>query len=229
MGILMLFLTTIAVAAPGQPPTTKLGLELHAGKLSEGTTTTGRYDLGGAVAYQVRPFLDVAVEGLVSPDRGERDLGGLVTVLLDRAYNSGPTSTYQHPIRKAAWGGAVVARWVPLRGSLAVGRDSEIGLSLEAVAGVGLLGLHKMNALYDEASNGPGDIVALRNETTSTKPAAVVGFGLPFTLTNHLEIRYELRTWLHVDEAPLYQLKEPSDGSRLYGPTSNRIAVGVRL
>jgi outer membrane beta-barrel protein len=185
-----------------------------------------RYVGGAILGYHFSETVSLQADIQYSPDFGERDLKGLTSVLLDRAYNanSSGTTDFQQPLDKVSLAASFGLAWAPLYGKINLVGETVLNFDFYAFVGAGMVSKNNYIATYDEAADpATGDIVLLTPQQSEVKVAPYIGIGQNYFLNQFMAFKIDLRAAFYVDNAPQYDPNVPVAEQRLY---NNFVAGG---
>ena len=179
-----------------------------------------------AFGFHFTEQLSVSGEFTYSPDLGEDDLKGLVTVLIDRSHNADPDGEFQQPLDKITLSGSFQLNWAPFYGKLNLIGETVINYDFYVGIGVGMFSLSRYAAVYDEenANVETGDILTLEPQGNAIKVGPTIAFGTNLFLTQFLALKLGGRLNLYVDGQPDY---DPTDDEIPGQQLVNRFVVSV--
>lgn len=178
-----------------------------------------RYVGGGMLAYHFSETVAAQAQISYSPDLGERDLKGLVGVLLDRAFNAGADVGFQQPLDKVQLSAAFGAAWAPLYGKINLVGETVLNFDFYGFAGAAMISKHNFIATYDEAGVETGDVVNLQpdqNQPNEVLVAPVIGIGQNYFLNQMMSFKIDVRAAFYIDDKPQYDPNVPPTEKQLY-------------
>ncbi len=189
-----------------------------------------RYTGGAILGYHFTETISAQSQIAYSPDMGENDLKGLVSVLLDRANaasSCSPSATgggstncveFQQPLDKVTLSAAFGIAWAPVYGKINLVGETVLNFDLYGFVGAGMLAKTNFNAQYDADGVETGDVV---NLALATKPndvlvAPVIGVGQNYFLNQMMSFKIDARVAFYVDDKPQYSAAEEVTEKQLY-------------
>jgi outer membrane beta-barrel protein len=186
-----------------------------------------RYIIGGILGYHFSETLSAQAQLMYSPDLGENDLKGLVSVLLDRAYNADTenASTFQQPLDKVTLAAAFGVAWAPVYGKINLVGETVLNFDFYMFGGAGMVSKADYIALYDEVgAQAPSpDVVLLESQGNSVKVSPYIGIGQNYFLNRLMAVKIDVRAAFYVAKAPQYDPAVEVAEQRLY----NNVVAGV--
>lgn len=182
-----------------------------------------RYVGGAALGYHFSEQLSAQALLGYSPDFGERDLKGLTSVLLDRAYNANTSGTtnFQQPLDKVMLQAAFGVTWAPLYGKINLVGETVLNFDFYTFVGAGMVSKENYVATYDEAQSD-GNFVTLTDNGAEVKVAPYIGIGQNYFLNQFMAFKIDVRAAFYVDNRPQYDPNVPVAEQRLY----NNVVAG---
>lgn len=187
-----------------------------------------RYVGGAVLGYHFTESVSAQAQLSYSPDLGERDLKGLTSVLLDRAFNAGSSgANFQQPLDKVTLSAIFGAAWAPIYGKINIVGETVLNFDLYLFGGAGVLIETKYVAVYDSTNIQTGDIVNLQTLGQKTQIAPVVGIGQNYFITQGLSFKIDVRSAFWIDDKPQYNPSIPVTEKRLYNNLIVSAGVGL--
>ncbi len=188
-----------------------------------------RYVAGAFLTYHLNETLSFGADVGYSPDLGEQDLKGLVSVLLDRAYNASASSSrdFQQPLDKITLAAEFGINWAPIYGKINLLGETVVNFDFYIFAGVGSFTKTNYVAVYDEATASTGDVVALQEGGNETKLGPVIGLGQNYFITQSLALKLDVRSALYVDYKPQYNADIVVTEQRVVNTFTASVGIGV--
>ena len=188
-----------------------------------------RYVVGGILGYHFSETLSAQAQLMYSPDLGENDLKGLVSVLLDRAYNADLDNAtgFQQPLDKVGLAAAFGVAWAPVYGKINLVGETVLNFDFYLFGGAGMVSKNDYFAHYDEAGalQDPPDVVSLELRGNSVKVSPYIGLGQNYFLNRLMAVKIDVRAAFYVAKAPQYDPDVEVAEQRLY----NNVVAGVGL
>jgi outer membrane beta-barrel protein len=186
-----------------------------------------RYIIGGILGYHFSEVLSAQAQLMYSPDLGENDLKGLVSVLLDRAYNADADNAthFQQPLDKVGLAAAFGVSWAPIYGKINLVGETVLNFDFYLFGGAGMVSKADYVAKYDTvgAAQDPPDVVNLEFQRNSVKVAPYIGIGQNYFLNRLMALKIDVRAAFYVADAPQYDPAVDVTEQRLY----NNVVAGV--
>jgi outer membrane beta-barrel protein len=190
-----------------------------------------RYVVGGFLTYHLNETISFGADVAYSPDLGEKDLKGLVSVLLDRAFNaaSNGSSDFQQPLDKVTLAADFGVNWAPIYGKINLLGETVVNFDFYLFAGAGSFTKTNYIAVYDASTAASGDVVALEPaaEPNETKFGPVIGLGQNYFITQSLALKLDARSAFYVDQKPQYDPDVPVTEQRLVNNFTASVGIGV--
>lgn len=187
-----------------------------------------RYVGGAFLAYHFNEQFSVGGDVTFSPDLGEGDLKGLVSVLLDRAYNaSSGAKDFQQPLDKIGLAAMFGANWAPIYGKINLVGATVVNFDLYLFGGVAMISKNNYVAVYDAATAASGDVVALQPQGQETSFGPVLGIGQNYFINQSLAVKLDARSLFYVDQKPQYDPAVPVTEKRLYNNFTASLGFGI--
>ena len=178
-----------------------------------------RYTGGAILGYHFTETISAQSQIAYSPDMGENDLKGLVSVLLDRAYNATTTGAeFQQPLDKVTLSAAFGIAWAPVYGKINLVGETVLNFDLYGFAGAGMLAKSNFFAKYDVAGVETGDVVNLfpATQPNDVLVAPVIGIGQNYFLNQMMSFKIDARVAFYVDDKPQYDASDDISEKQLY-------------
>lgn len=179
---------------------------------------------GGAfLAYHFSETFAAEGAFLYAPNTRDAGVKNLTKTLVSIAYDSNPDTTFKQPLDRLQLGAIFSARWAPIYGKINLIGEGVLNFDFYGTAGVGMLLVTKDYASVspDWASGNSDNPVVLESQPiTEGYPAANLGVGMDFFLTQSIALKLDARTALYVADEPDY-------GN--VGPNGEPIALEKRL
>jgi outer membrane beta-barrel protein len=169
-----------------------------------------------------------------SPDAGENDLKGLVTVLLDRAHSADSTTAanFQQPLDKVSLAFTGSVSWHPIYGKINLVGETVLNFDLYGQIGAGMVSKTNWVAKYDEGADTEdpnADIVALTEAGNEVKVSPMVGVGTNYFINQLMAVKIDARTMFYIDQKPTYNPDEPETDQQLYNNFTASIGIALFL
>jgi outer membrane beta-barrel protein len=187
-----------------------------------------RYIIGGIVGYHFSEVLSAQAQLMYSPDLGENDLKGLVSVLLDRAYNADTenATSFQQPLDKVTLAAAFGVSWAPVYGKINLVGETVLNFDFYMFAGAGMVSKADYVARYDELfPDSAPDPVLLEGQGNSVKVSPYIGIGQNYFVNRFMAVKIDVRAAFYVAKSPQYDPNVEPEGQRLY----NNVVAGAGL
>jgi outer membrane beta-barrel protein len=168
-----------------------------------------RYVGGAILGYHFNEVFSAQAQISYSPDQGENDLKGLVSVLLDRAYNAGADVDFQQPLDKVQLSAAFGVAWAPIYGKINLVGETVLNFDLYGFAGAAMISKSNHIATYNESADPflGDDIVNLVDDPGAPSEvlvAPVIGIGQNYFLNQMMCFKMDARAAFYVDNEPQY-------------------------
>lgn len=190
-----------------------------------------RYVAGAFLTYHLNETISFGGDVSYSPDLGEKDLKGLVGVLLDRAFNASASSSrdFQQPLDKVTLSAQFGVNWAPIYGKINLLGETVVNFDFYIFAGVGFFSKTNYVAVYDENGVETGDIVALQpaTEPNEQKIGPVIALGQNYFITQSLALKLDARSAFYVDQKPQYDPAVAVTESRLVNNFTASVGIGL--
>jgi outer membrane beta-barrel protein len=180
-----------------------------------------RYMGGAVVGFHLSERMSFQAQVLYSPDLGDRDVKGLTSVLLERAFQANQDATnFQQPLDKAALTGAFGVAWAPLYGKINLVGETVLNFDFYLFGGAGMVSKKNFVATYDQdgALQNPPDILNLQPalQASEVKIAPFVGVGQNYFVNRLMAVKIDIRAAFYVDNKPQYDPTVAVTQQRLY-------------
>ena len=168
-----------------------------------------RYVGGAILGYHFNEVFSAQAQISYSPDMGKQDLKGLVSVLLDRAYNAGAEVDFQQPLDKVELSAAFGLAWAPIYGKINLVGETVLNFDLYGFAGAAMISKSNHIATYNEAADPflGEDIINLVDnpgQPNEVLVAPVIGIGQNYFLNQMMCFKIDARAAFYVDNEPQY-------------------------
>jgi outer membrane beta-barrel protein len=186
-----------------------------------------RYTGGLLTAYHFSESLAAEGAFVYSPDLGLNDIKGLTTTLVQIAHDGSGSSDFQQPVDKMELGATFAASWAPIYGKINLIGESVLNFDFYGVAGVGMLSINKIYAVYNEDVPEGTAPVGLTSAIRQFYVPLNVGFGMNFFLTQSVALKLDARSYLYYANKPQYDPEVPELESRVYNTLVASAGISV--